>query len=514
MRTTQTSLFRKYMTITMCILFASYVVLGSIMMAFMGKFWKDEKAESLTSCASGVSEMISNIVHLTDETGILSAKDNYLPFFLEKFTEKFGVDLFITDNNGEILIDNYSYSGLCGDNYPVVDASVVRSVQESEDGFSEFHSTFDCYPTKYYAVGVPLYYKDVETAHNDEAVGAVFAATSSDSYVAYQSAVIKVFLISSLISFIISFFVVWAFTYKMTQPLRQMSQAARAFGNGDFSIRVPADRNDEIGELGLAFNNMANSLSNSEEMRRSFIANVSHELKTPMTTIAGFIDGILDGTIPKDKESQYLGVVSDEIKRLSRLVRSMLDLSKIDAGELKLTPVRFDLADTLFQTLLTFEQVINEKGIEIRGLETIAPLNIVGDQDLLHQVIYNLIENAVKFTNPDGYIKIGLTDCIDRAVVSIENSGIGINAEELPKVFERFYKTDRSRSRDKNGMGLGLYLCRTIIKLHGGDISVSSVENQYCRFDFYLPKHVNNQKTASGVINLGGNMDDDIQDVE
>lgn len=293
-----------------------------------------------------------------------------------------------------------------------------------------------------------------------------------------------------------------------------MSAAAKAFGDGDFSIRVPDDRDDEIGELGHAFNNMANSLSDSEGMRRSFIANVSHELKTPMTTIAGFIDGILDGTIPPERQNYYLKIVSDEVKRLSRLVRSMLNLSRIDSGELKINPVNFDLTDTVFQTVLTFEQKIDEKKIEIRNLENAIPMTVYGDQDLLHQVIYNIVENAVKFTNEGGYISFTLADSIDRACLSIENSGMGISAEDLPRVFDRFYKTDKSRSRDKNGLGLGLFLCKTILKLHGGDITVSSVENEYCRFDLYIPKPVNNQKTPEKVINLSDSIDDDIQDVD
>ncbi len=141
-------------------------------------------------------------------------------------------------------------------------------------------------------------------------------------------------------------------------------------------------------------------------------------------------------------------------------------------------------------------------------------MTVYGDQDLLHQVIYNIVENAVKFTNDGGYISFTLADSIDRACLSIENSGMGIAAEDLPRVFDRFYKTDKSRSRDKNGLGLGLFLCKTILKLHGGDITCSSVENEYCRFDLYIPKPVNNQKNPDKVINLSESIDDDIQDVD
>ena len=296
------------------------------------------------------------------------------------------------------------------------------------------------------------------------------------------------FLIAAAAAFILAFVVVGLFSYRLVKPLRQMSAAAKSFGDGDFSIRVPVTSNDEIGQLATAFNNMADSLSGSESMNRSFVANVSHELKTPMTTIAGFIDGILDGTIPPERQSHYLHIVSDEVKRLSRLVRTMLNLSRIDNGELKLRPNDFDISETVLSTVLTFEKSIDEKKINIRGLDTLQPMQVHGDEDLLHQVVYNLVENAVKFTNTEGYISFNVSDSIDRIVVTIENSGSGIQSDELPLVFEKFYKTDKSRSQDKNGMGLGLYLVRTIIKLHGGDISVSSVVNEYTRFSFYIPK--------------------------
>nr|WP_305117035.1 HAMP domain-containing sensor histidine kinase [Acutalibacter muris] len=198
----------------------------------------------------------------------------------------------------------------------------------------------------------------------------------------------KIFLVAAGLALLITFCVVGIFAYRLVRPLRLMSAAARSFGAGDFSVRVPVTSEDEMGQLAMSFNNMANSLTNSEGMRRSFIANVSHELKTPMTTIAGFIDGILDGTIPQDEQDKYLHIVSDEVKRLSRLVKSMLDLSRIDSGDMKIHPSHFDITHTVVNTLLTFEQSIDEKGIEIAGLEDAAPMQVYGDPDLLHQVVY------------------------------------------------------------------------------------------------------------------------------
>ena len=271
-------------------------------------------------------------------------------------------------------------------------------------------------------------------------------------------------------------------------PLRQMSAAAHSFGTGDFSRRIPVESSDEIGELAEALNNMATSLSDSEGTRRNFIANVSHELKTPMTTIAGFIDGILDGTIPQSEQRRYLRIVSEEVKRLSRLVQSMLSLSRIDAGELKLNPSEFDLSGAILSTVLTFEKMIDQKSLDIRGLDSLPQAKAYGDPDLCHQVVYNLIENAVKFTEDGGYIEFSVEDLPEETRATIRNSGIGIEPEEIGMIFERFYKTDKSRSKDKNGMGLGLYIVKTIIRLHGGDIRARSEKGQYTEFSFSLPK--------------------------
>ena len=243
----------------------------------------------------------------------------------------------------------------------------------------------------------------------------------------------------------------------------------------------------KVAELATALNAMAVSLSSVEGMRRSFVANVSHELKTPMTTIAGFIDGILDGTIPDEKRNYYLKIVSNEVKRLSRLVRSMLDLSRIDSGELKINPVRFDMTEVVCTALLSFERRIDEKRIDIVGLGDCPRMEVQGDFDLLGQVLYNLLDNAVKFTNEGGTIAIHLEKKDGRVYCAVRNSGEGVPSHEMPRLFERFYKSDKSRSLDKNGVGLGLYIVKTVINLHQGEIMVRSVEGEYTEFAFWLP---------------------------
>lgn len=474
----QRSIFKRYLGITMSIIFLSFFTLGGVMMVFFGKYWQQEKNELLTQNASSISGFASRF--LTEKAkGEYELQTEALKLFIASFSVSIDADIFITDLEGNILMGNFAGSRETGAK-SVPKAYVAKAAQGRFEGRGNLDGI---YREPYYIIGVPM-----AAAEGQPSVGAVFAAASPATMNVMLLEAGKIFLLAAAAALGLTFCVVGAFVYRLVQPLRQMSIAARSFGAGDFSMRVPVTRQDELGQLAVSFNNMADSLSNSEGMRRSFIANVSHELKTPMTTIAGFIDGILDGTIPKEEQNKYLHIVSDEVKRLSRLVKSMLDLSRIDSGEMKIHPSQFDITHTIVSTLLTFEQSIDEKEIEIRGLEEAAPVPVYGDQDLLHQVVYNLVENAVKFTNQQGSITVLVTDSIDRTTVTIENTGPGIAPEDVPMVFDRFYKGDKSRSRDKNGMGLGLYLVRTILQLHGGNISVASVQGQFCRFEFFLPK--------------------------
>lgn len=477
----QKTLFTKYLRITLFIILISFVFLGIVMITFISRYWQDEKREVLGKNASSISAIASqSVVMVQDNQYMVDGKR--MQAFISAFSVNIDADIFITDQNGAKLLSAYATGGNVDDRD--IDKSIMDKALRGE--YSYLGTLNGIYEESHYIVGVPI---NVLSATGQQVpIGAVFTAATMTSLDIYRMEALKMFLLAAVLVFMLAFCLVWVFTYRMVRPLREMSRAAVSFGEGNFSVRVPVSSDDEIGQLAGAFNNMACSLSSVESVRRNFIANVSHELKTPMTTIAGFIDGILDGTIPPDKEEYYLKIVSAEVKRLSRLVKTMLDLSRIDNGELKLRPARFDLTNTVFSALLSFEKAIDDKQLEIRGLEDAESLFVDGDPDMIHQVMYNLIENAVKFTNTTGTIEIRLEDQTDREVVSVRNSGPGIPADEVSLIFDRFYKTDKSRSQDKNGMGLGLYIVKTIVQLHGGEITVSSVENEYTQFQFWMPK--------------------------
>ncbi len=482
------------MNVSVIIVFLSFLLLGIILTLTISSYWYREKHTALETRAENISDYISmNLKTMpVDPNGrgdFVWANNNYTQYlnrFLSIYADDVDSDIIIIDNSCMVVMSISDNEKLAKGTY-VRTESVQRALDQNK--YFEKGTLGGIYKEDRY-----ISTKAIHGSNNSDIIGVVIISANTKDIDNFMSMVMQIFFLAAIATLSMSILAIGVFSYNMVKPLRQMSTAAKQFGKGDFSVRVSATGNDEIKELATAFNNMAESLSASETTRKSFVANVSHELKTPMTTIAGFIDGILDGTIPPEKQNHYLHIVSDEIKRLSRLVRSMLNLSRIDSGELKLNYQTFDLLDVLVNVIITFEQEIDRKGIDIKGLDMITPKSVYGDKDLLHQVVYNLVENAVKFTNDGGYIEFNIIESLERFDFMIKNSGMGIGASEIEHVFERFYKTDKSRSKDKKGLGLGLYLVRSIIRLHGGDISAKSNVGEYTEFDFYIPKIAQKKK--------------------
>ncbi len=300
----------------------------------------------------------------------------------------------------------------------------------------------------------------------------------------------ETFLLVTVLVVAMAVVIMTFFVRRQSNPLRDMAKAAKAFGHGDFNARVTTSGHNpqEVEELALAFNNMATSLEKGENQRKEFVANVSHELKTPMTTISGYVDGILDGTIPPEKGRQYLELVSQETKRLSRLVRSMLDISRLQdqGGVPEEQRSRFDLTELAGQVLISFEQKINEKHIDVQVEMPEHSVFTRASQDAINQVLYNLVDNGVKFCPQGGTLDVAVREGGNKVYVTVSNDGESIPAEELPFVFERFHKIDKSRSQNRDSWGLGLYIVKTILDSHGENISVTSNKGKTA-FTFTLP---------------------------
>lgn len=473
------SLFRKYLTFGLVIVLTSFVALSVTMYVFVNRYWESDKKASLMNNARQVAQSVEeSAVYLPAEHVLILDEQKLFGLTYSRISEIIAADITIIDGQG--ICQFCSEDDGCIHETAVFPSRVMG--QTAHDGEFFEAGTLDGYYTDTrYTAGVPI--RDV----TGDVIAFCYTTTPATFYSGLPRTFLQIFSIAAVLMLIIVLIFVTVMSYSMSRPLRQMSSAAKKFATGDFSARVQVRSDDELGELAHAFNNMADSLSSSEGMRRAFISNVSHELKTPMTTIAGFIDGMLDGTIPPERHAHYMRIVSGEVKRLSRLVTSMLSLSRIDRGELKVSPQKFDMFSMIVTILATFEQKIVARKLHITGLENFRSLTVTADPDLMYQVIYNLIENAVKFTNEGGTINFALEETRYDISIMISNTGAGIAPEDIRYIFDRFYKTDKSRSMDKKGMGLGLYIAKTIMRLHGGDIFVDSRVNEYTRFTFRLP---------------------------
>ena len=340
-------------------------------------------------------------------------------------------------------------------------------------------SKLGLYDMARFVVAVPA-----RAAKDGTVVGPVLAVAEPDSMTEMWRAFLGIFTMTAITVLLIAFVVTATTTMQQTKPIKDMATAARNFADGNFDARVhDTGRDDEIGELTEAFNAMADSIQKTEQQRREFIANISHELKTPMTTIAGYADGILDGVISPEEEKQYLSIISAESRRLSRLVRRMLDVSQLQSIDLIKQKRPFDLSESMRRVLVSMEKKITARGLDVDVEIPEDPIIVMGDNDLLTQVIYNLLENASKFAAQGSTLFLGLEKQGGKALVTVRNTGDTIPPEELPLLFERFHKTDKSRSEDKDGVGLGLYIVRTILEQHKEKITASS-EDGVTTFSF------------------------------
>jgi signal transduction histidine kinase len=280
--------------------------------------------------------------------------------------------------------------------------------------------------------------------------------------------------VCSLLAIIISGFIIHYFTKRIIiEPLERINYAARKISKGEVERRVRITSNDEIAELAKSFNSMADSLEKVEKNRREFISNVSHELRSPITSIKGFIGGILDGVIPRDKENYYLSVAYEEIQRLTRLVNDLLDLSTMEAGKFSLRMSEIDINEIIRLCVIKFEQKIKQKNLKVDVLLQDEHLYAAGDRDRLIQIVTNLLDNAIKYVNEGGNINITTKTKGDKVFVSIYNDGSRISEEDLKHIWDRFYKTDKSRT-SKMSTGLGLPIVRNILTQLGQDIWVEN----------------------------------------
>ncbi len=471
------TLFKRFLFYSLISVFICLIIVCGVLTIPVTRFIENSKQDTLIQNSESFADYLSKAAGY-DIYSLRNGDSEIFDESIVALASSTHSDVVVADPQGIIILSTTKENFLPGERLPDI---VVEKL--SQNGHFERGKLHNIYNKQYYISAAPI----KADGNSDLIIGYCLVAQQTLWTHDYTPSIFMVLAVIILFAAAIIFIMSAVYAYNGTRPLRLMAEAAKRFAVGDFESRVYVKTKDEIGELAAAFNEMADSLASSEGMRRNFVANVSHELKTPMTTIAGYIDGILDGTISTKEQSHYLRIVSTEIKRLSRLVTSMISLSKIDSGELEVKKTNFVLQDTVFSILLGFEKQIAEKKLTVDGLEDDIDTVAFGDKDLIHQVIYNLVENAIKFTDEGGYIRFGFSEKGGKTYVYVENSGAGVLPEDLRLIFDKFYKADKSRSANKNSMGLGLYIVRTIVLLHGGNITAESEPGKFCRFIFWLP---------------------------
>ena len=470
------SISGRYFRTTALLLVSGITLLGLILMYFCVGYFRTESENTL----------LTNVRSLRDNFSTVSMEDAdqmkehpYVEQAVRVVANATGSIFFVTDNYGKILY--------CSDGSGAVDTSRTVSSKIlnrafSDGEYAELGELSGIYSHSYYTAGCPLI--------NDSSriIGYVFASRDAASLTSFLESIFSAFIISAAVMLLVSSILSIVLTNRLVNPLRRITAAAQTFGNGDLSARAPVGGDDEVAQLAVTFNDMADKLEAVDASRQSFMGNIAHELRTPMTTIKGFVDGMLDGTIPDDRRDHYLQIVSQEVGRLTRLTHSMLDITKLETGEYVVSAVDYDVWETVSSILFAREQQFIEHAIRLTGFNPVKVL-VHADPDIIHQVLYNIVDNALKFTPDGGTIDISVTENPKQGfvTVAIRNTGEGIPADALPYVFERFYKADKSRGLHAQGSGLGLHICKQLIHRSDGRIWAESTPGQDATFLFTLP---------------------------
>lgn len=482
----KSSIFTRYMSAFLMIIFVSFtiltVIISSMTVQAASEQRKEDAQQNVALLKTYVDDMWENsFPHSSFEQFIRKNNTEIMTMMSILSRRSDETSIFITTPDGRILLStDGSYLG------KRISDGEILSVLTSQNStvYSQLYSDMGGLLPKKSGMYASVFNFGVSSYD-----GTLIVCYGDGRHDALSQSTIKTVILASLWVMIASFVAVYFISEKIVAPIRQMGVATKRFSAGEFDTKIPVEGSDEIAELATAFNSMADSLANLEYMRSSFLANVAHDLRTPMTSISGFIDGILSGAIPQEQQSYYLGVIGQEIRRLSRLVSNLLDISRMEAGNRKFEKTPFDICETARIILLTFEAKIDAKKLNVEFDAPEDRLYVYSDKDAVYQVLYNLCDNAVKFSRDGGLYRITIKEAGDKVSVSVFDEGIGVSKEDLPNVFDRFYKSDKSRGLDRTGVGLGLYIVKTIMDNLGEQITVDSVQGEYCNFTLTLTKY-------------------------
>ena len=467
------SMFSKIFKINMLSMLVCIIILGSTQTILLTNYLAKQNEQYLNKNVDILVSMINRNVPAESLNSVING-----------FAQATGSYILVIDTKSRVLIS--SASGALIDDFPMfIEQSYTKTVLSGEKNVM-IGTMGKLFNETMFTLQMPIISK------GGEVLGAVSVSRPIPEHQKAKYDLFKILLMSMVIIILTSLVLSYFLAKKFSVPMNNISNSTKEFAKGNFSVRVDDKTGNsdiyEIAQLAQAFNNMASELEKSEEIKQSFISDVSHELRTPMTTISGFVSGMLDDTIPPEKHKDYLQIVHSEILRLSRLVNTFLDMTRLQSDKMIINKVNFDINEVIRLCIIGLETKIEEKNIDVRLEFDSESCFVYADKDSITRVLTNLLDNAIKFTNHGGIVTVTTHPVQNEINVSVKNTGSGISKEEQSMIFKRFYKVDKARSENKDGTGIGLYLVKNILLAHGKDIFVDSIQDEYATFSFKIDK--------------------------
>ncbi len=469
------TIFGKILVIVVLVFFVSNILTGVLVISFFGNYAQNQRLQALKNVAPQIAELTYTIYADSRVTNP-EYVDMYNVIYqrnIDSISQISESEIIVTTKSGRIFAS--SQTAVLGEKAIIAHSELESALRGKVD---QSVGTLDnIFEEKRLIVSYPI-------MHDNEVFGVIFLSSAMPDIGRDKLTIFRLFVIISSIVLLVAAAVIYAMSKRISKPLNKLNMAAKEIASGKFDTTVEVVGDDEISELSKTFNYMTSSLQQLDSTQKNFIANASHELRTPITTISGFLEKILDGTIDDEKkQKEYLSISYNESKRLARLVSDMLDISKMSLGKFTVTKSNFDLAELLRLSVIKFSDALDEKFLDINIDFSSDKINVFADKDAISRVITNLFDNAIKFSDMNTIIGIQVVTKGDKAFVAVSNDGVGIDPEDISHVFERFYKSDKSRN-NKRGTGLGLHIVQNILSLHDETIAVKSVALEGNEYSF------------------------------
>lgn len=464
-------MFKSYVSIVAIII----VCLSAVFSFYMRSYTVSQQVEHI-KIASKTVERWTGGMHIEEND---TRARNVFNATLSEWGKFLDADIVIYNNDNEITAWTAKFDDIPSEYFDEVKSgkyiSKIQKIQ-MKDGYK-----------KCLIVGIPIRYQN-------NVIGTSFYVCELPAIYKNATVLSLMFIIAALITLMFTAVIIYLQSKNISRPIIRINNAVRDIAAGNFSQRVTVETNDEIGQLASSFNFMADSIEKLEESHSSFCSDVSHELRTPMTSISGFVEGILDGTIPAEKQDYYLRIVLDETKRLTKFVNDTLEMSKMSSSEYQLDITEFDINELIRTCIISLGNRIDEKNLDLNVDFKQDVFKVLADKDSIKRVVLNIMDNAIKFSYPNTTMGVSTWAEKGKIYVCIGNFGDGIDSSDLSNIFNRYYKTDKSRTNEKTGAGLGLSLVKNILVLHKQAIWVESVDTKegsnakYTKFTFTLEK--------------------------